>query len=467
MTSGDLCLSDLTASELAHAVRAGRVTPAAVVEHFLQRIEVIDPRVGAFEVVRRERALAEAKALSARDDLDRLPLAGIPVAIKDNTDVAGEPSRWGTPLIPAEPRPADDEVVRRLRAAGAIVLGKTRVPELSAWGTADGPFGACRNPWDLSRTAGGSSGGSAAAVAAGMAPLALGSDGLGSIRIPAAACGVVGVKPGTGVVPAGIGVSSWLGMAEHGPIATTVEDAALMLSVLADRPDLATVAPPGRRLRVAVSTRAPMAGVWVDREFAAATEEVGQILARAGHDVVPADPPYTLGVALDVVAFWCAAVSEEAERVDASRLSARTRRHASAGRLLRRLGRVRQEARDRWRARLAPFFNAFDLLLTPGLARLPIAADGWGERSWLANVYSNASYAPFPAAWNFAGYPAATIPAGLHSRALPLLSVQLVAPPGGEALILSAARLIEEARPWPRHAPIAMAQQKILATQPR
>src|SRR5690606_25611690 len=123
MTSGDLCLSDLTASELAHAVRAGRVTPAAVVEHFLQRIEVIDPRLGAFEVVRRERALAEAKALSARDDLDRLPLAGIPVAIKDNTDVAGEPSRWGTPLIPAEPRPADDEVVRRLRAAGAIGPG--------------------------------------------------------------------------------------------------------------------------------------------------------------------------------------------------------------------------------------------------------------------------------------------------------------------------------------------------------
>lgn len=447
-------VTDLTAVAIAAEVQAGRISPVDILRRYLDQIDTLDGRIGAFQRVRHEQALAEAEALALRDDLHKLPLAGVPVAIKDNVDVAGEPTRLGSTATPWTARPTDHETVRRLRAAGAIIIGKTRVPELTVWATTDSVYGITRNPWDLSRTAGGSSGGSAAAVASAMAPLALASDGLGSTRIPAANCGLIGLKPGPGVIPADIGVSNWLGLAEHGPIATTVADAALMLAMLADRPVLQDPAPPERRLRIAISTKTPLPGTRVDRAFRQATAEIGDLLAAAGHDVEPADPPYTIPLALDVVAYWCAAVAEEADAVDTARLERRTQRHAALGRVLERLGRVRPQERVRWQQRLAPFFTTYDLLLTPSLAAPPIDVGPWRQRSWLRNVYANASYAPFAAAWNFAGYPAAVVPAGQLEQHLPL-SVQFVGAPGAEPLLLSVARQIETLRPWPRYAPIA------------
>lgn len=223
-----------TAAEIAAAVREKRATPHEVVVEHLARIERLDARVGAFRVLRAQAALAEADELADRADLAELPLAGVPVAVKDNLPVRGASNRNGSSATPDTPADHDHVTVARLRAAGAVVVGLTNVPELCVFGTTEGVHGTARNPWDTSRTAGGSSGGSAAAVAAGMVPIALGNDGMGSLRIPAANCGLIGLKPGHGTIPAGIGHGDWFGMSENGPLATTVEDARLMFAVLAD-----------------------------------------------------------------------------------------------------------------------------------------------------------------------------------------------------------------------------------------
>lgn len=454
LARADASLADRPAAELAALVRAGTIAPTEAVHSCLARIAAVDGRVGAFQLVRAERALVEAEALARRPDLATLPLAGVPVAIKDNLDVAGEPTRFGSAATPETPAPADHEIVRRLRAAGAIVVGKTRVPELCIWATTDGAFGAAHNPWRLDRTPGGSSGGSAAAVAAGLVPLAVGNDGLGSIRVPAAACGVVGVKPGARVVPAGIGHNSWFGLAENGALATTVEDAALMLAVLAGRPLLAEPAPPASRLRIAVSTRSPATGVRVDPAWAAAAERTGERLARAGHTVEHADPPYPARFTPAVLGYWFAGAESDTVGLDWRRLEPRNRRHASLGKVARRLGLVDEKHRAGWRRAHEPFFRRYHALITPGLAQAPIAADAWSRRGWLANMVGNMGYAPFAAPWNFAGFPALTVPTGeLHAVGTPL-GVQLAGGPGCEPLLLAIAAELQELQPWPRHAPL-------------
>src|SRR6266540_2568884 len=233
------------APPLAVAGREGRASPQDVVEAHLEWIESLDRSIHAFQVVRPDGVREEAHALASRADLRELPLAGVPVAIKDNLEMAGYATRSGTLASPDEPAASDDELVRRLRRAGAIPLGKTTVPELCLWPfTETAAFGATRNPWNLDHTPGGSSGGGGAAVAAAMAALALGSDGGGSIRIPASCCGLVGMKPGSDVVPAAAGHSTWVGMSEYGPLGTTVADVALMLDVLAGTQTYRAVAPP-------------------------------------------------------------------------------------------------------------------------------------------------------------------------------------------------------------------------------
>jgi amidase len=443
-----------TAGEIADAVRTGAATPGDVVRAHLEQIDALNDRVGAFLRVRRELALAEADAVAARPDLAELPLAGVPIAIKDNVQVEGEPTRFGCPQTSMEPAARDHEVVRRLRAAGAIVVGKTRLPELGVWGTTEDVWGVARNPWDLDRTPGGSSGGSAAAVSSAMVPVAHGNDGLGSIRIPSACCGLFGIKPGVGLVPSGVGISSWRGLAENGPLATTVADAALVLSVMAADPSLARVEPPAGKLRFAVSTRVPLPGVKVDPEMLAALDSTAKALAAEGHEVTRADPPISQSAANAIVAWFCAATADETKGLDESKLEPRQRHHAQLGRLLERLGRVRQQDRDRFRHRAGEFFSRFDVLMTPVTTSRPLVAAGWPDRSWRANFWQNAKWAPFASPWNFAQYPGAAVPAGMHSTGTPM-SVQLVAPNGGEALLLSVGMQLEQARPWARHAPLA------------
>lgn len=442
----------LTATETAAGVRAGIVSPRALVEEALERIGQRDNAIGAFERVRSQRAVAEAEAVAQRGDLERLPLAGVPIAVKDNVPVAGEPMRNGSTATSADPQGADHPVVARLRAAGAIVVGLTRVPELCVFGATDCASGITHNPWDTTRTPGGSSGGSAAAVASGMVSVAHAADGMGSIRIPAASCGLVGIKPGTGVVPSQLGPNDWYGMAENGPLATTVADAALVLSVMADRPELATVHEPGRELRVAASVKAPILGVRPDLEHVRAVVTTVRLLVGAGHRVERADPPYPANP-LPLLARWVGGASHDADGLDRSRLDRAVRFHAALGDRVRSRHLVHDRDRDRFRAQLADFFTRHDLLVTPTLAAPPIAAARWGERSWARVFAANALYAPYAAPWNFAGYPALSLPAGVHPHTGTPLAVQLVAPDGGEELLLSVAMLLERLAPWARLAP--------------
>ncbi|QGN59424.1 amidase [Nostocoides sp. HKS02] len=428
------------------------MSAADVVAAALARISERDGRLGAFQVVRGERALAEAEALAQRSDLARLPLAGVPIAVKDNVAVEGEPLRNGSTATPDGPQQIDHPVVARLRAAGAVVVGTTRVPELCVFGATDSAFGITRNPWAPARTPGGSSGGSAAAVSSGMVPVAHAADGMGSIRIPAASCGLVGIKPGSGLVPAQLGPNDWYGMAENGPLATTVADAALMLSVMAAQPGLAEVREPDLPLRIAASTRAPILGARPQLEHVRAVVRAVRLLEGAGHEVRRVDPPYPVNP-LPLLARWAAGTSQDAEGLDRSQLDRAVRFHAGLGDRVRAAGLVEDRSRERFLRQLADFFADHDILVTPTLAAPPIAAARWGERSWPRVFAANARYAPYAAPWNFAGYPAVSVPAGVHPRTGTPLAVQLVAPAGGEQLLLGVAAVLERLAPWARVAP--------------
>ncbi|MFF5308113.1 amidase [Streptomyces massasporeus] len=439
-----------TAAEISAAVREKRVTPREVVAEHLARIERLDGRVGAFRTVRAEAALAEADEVAARGDFAELPLAGVPVAVKDNLAVRGESRRIGSAATPDTPAPRDHVTVARLRAAGAVVVGLTNVPELCVFGTTDGVLGIAHNPWDPTRSAGGSSGGSAAAVAAGMVPIALGNDGMGSLRIPAANCGLVTIKPGQGVVPTGDGDSTWFGMSENGPLATTVEDARLMFSVLAGT-EPAPVSAPGV-LRVAVSLRSPLAGVTISRPYAAAARDAAGLLMRAGHQVRRADPPYPLSLATISLAHWTAGTAADARPLEPRLLTRRTRVHARLGRPF--LRTVSSGAsREQLRRRLEPFFTEHDVLLTPALARRSPKAGPWHERGWLSNVLVNTNYSPLTPAWNLTGWPAMSVPCGTLPSGAPC-AVQLVGRPGTESRLLDLAGQLEERNPWQRTAPM-------------
>jgi amidase len=444
-----------TAVGIAAAVRAGRVTPTEVLEEHLERIAAVEGRLGAFRLLRTEAVRAEARALEGRDDLGTLPLAGVPVAIKDNIDLAGCPTRNGSAATSPEPATADDELVRRLRAAGALLVGKTSVPELGLWPfTESDAFGVTRNPWSLDHTPGGSSGGSAAAVASAMVPVALATDGGGSIRMPASNCGLVGIKPGPGVVPfPPNGLSTWSQMSEFGPLATTVADLGLVLDVLAGGDAYRAVAPPERPLRVGVSAKPGAVGVRVHSEVRAALDATAEALAGAGHRVETVDPPWRNGDAapfLQRVFYGCA---EDVDRLPEGALERRTRAEARVGRVLRRVRPVPSGPPGRVLARFRAWFQDHDVLLTPTLAQPPLRVGAYQGKGLVRTLLGLTAYMPFPPPLNLVGFPAASVPAGTSADGLPL-GVQLAAAPGGEALLLSVARQLETLRPWPRHAPL-------------
>jgi amidase len=443
-----------TAKQIARAVRRGDASATQIVADHLERIAITDPSLEAFRVVRGGEAIVEAEKVDEQEDLANLPLAGVPVAVKENTAVAGLPTWSGSAAARSREVAEDDhEVVRRLRGAGAVVVGVTKMPEMGLWATTDDASGATRNPWDRDRTPGGSSGGSAAAVAAGLVPIAQGNDGLGSIRIPAACCGLVGLKPGRGVVPAQLGIDDWFGLVENGVLTTTVADAALGFSVLAGRSPVKLVEP--SKLRVGVSVRPPMAGVKLDAPNREAVSIAARLLNRAGHDTVTANPAYPTKVGLATTATWFAAAYREADAqgLDLKALQPRTRRHIQLGKMMWNRGLVRQEQRDAWRESSIQFFadKNVDVLVMPALAGTPPSADGNATGSWRHNVLSNLRYAPYAAPWNMAGLPAIVVPVGTRPDGLPL-AVQIVGPPESELLLLSIAGQFEVANPWQRHA---------------
>jgi amidase len=443
-----------SAAEIADVVRRREVDPSAVVRASLEHIAALDPMLNAFQFVRADAVEAEARALAKRRDLPHLPLAGVPVAIKDDVDIAGAPPCLGTGARCGSAAHVDAPSVARLRDAGALLVGKTRLPELLLWGfTESASFGATRNPWVLDRTPGGSSGGSAVAVAAGMVPVALGSDGFGSIRIPAACCGVLGLKPGPGVVPQRErGERAWFGMSEWGPLATTVRDASLLLDVLAGRSPV-DVEPVTRPLRVAVSAKPPSPGIPVAPQFERVLDDVAEVLARVGHEVRQAHPPYRVN---DITAIYQRHTQAAAKEAEASRwrlLERRTRGGARIGRLWRRVAKPTDRQANAALAHTTNWFGDHDVLMVPTLAQPAPLLNAYDGLGYVQTLARQTFFAPFAGYWNLPGLPAMSVPAGVRDG-LPI-GVQFVAPRGGERLLLAVAAQLEQLRPWARHAPIA------------
>ncbi|MEO3783035.1 amidase [Actinocorallia sp. B10E7] len=449
-------------AEQAELAASGKVSAKELVEASLTRIDEVDGRVGAFRVVRQEAARAEAAEADRRLAAgERLPLLGVPVAIKDDTDLAGETTPFAVrgDHLPVE---RDAELVRRLRAAGAVIVGKTRTCEIGLWPFSESPgYGAARNPWRLGFTPGGSSGGSSAAVAAGMVPAAVGSDGAGSIRIPAAWTNLVGIKPQRGRISGYPHTDPFNGLTVWGPLARTVEDAALLLDVLTGShpEDVHRLDPPRTpfaeaarrdpgRLRVAVSFKTAL-GVpgRIDPEIRRAVERTARLLTDLGHKVFPADPDYG-PVALGLVPRGTVGVADWLDSMPGARPEARTEVEARIGRTVgRRLLPLARRMDPYLRRRVGGIFRYADVVLTPTTAQLPSkvgAFDGAGYQKTQSGV---AALCPLAWPWNVLGWPGVSVPAGFSSGGLPI-GAQLLGHDSEEAKLISLAAQLQEAERW-------------------
>ena len=461
MDKVDLAFAGL--AQQAELIRAGDVSSRELVELYLERIERLDPQLNSYRVVMAERALADADQADARrrSDGDR-PLLGVPIALKDNVDVAGELTTHGTSAY-GEPAREDAEIVKRLRAAGAVIIGKTLLPELAVYPwTESATFGATRNPWDLNTTVGGSSGGSGAAVAAGLAAAGMASDGGGSIRIPAACCGLFGLKPQRGRVSLMPDSEHWYGLSVFGSVTRSVVDSALWLDVVAGRAEgdaetaqlpatsfvAAAQATPGK-LRVAVSTDTGVASMAkVAPEVEQAVEQTAELLRSLGHEVERRDPKYGFIQPL-FIPRWLRGIHDDAARLPhPERLERRVRMLAAGGKLFSpdRVARARA-AEPQLTARMDEIFRDFDVLLTPTIPVPPWRLLRFEGRGVVGATMGAADVTPFTVPWNVTGQPAASVPAGFTDGGLPL-AVQLIGRGHDETTLLSLAGQIEAERPW-------------------
>jgi amidase len=449
------------AAEQARLLANGTITAPTLLALYLERIARLDEQLGAYRIVLAEQAGKEAAVAQTRLDTgERLPLLGVPVAIKDDVDIAGEATTYGSSAHgPVQDQ--DAEVVRRLRSAGAVIIGKTATPEMMAWPfTETLAYGATRNPWNTSRTPGGSSGGSAAAVAAGLAAMALGSDGAGSIRIPSSWCGLFGLKPQRDRVPLAPHDDAWCGLSVNGPLTRTVEDAALFLDATTlPAPGTSFVAAAARapgRLRIALSTKLPPLTVArVGAAQRSAVEEAGVLLRDLGHDVVARDPRYpTTAVYGHILPRFFRGIYDDVQTLPhPERLESRTRDLARIGRLIsdRRIARVRM-AEAALAAQVQSIFDDVDVVVTPGTATGPPPVGTYRRRGGMSTLALITGRIPYFPIWNVTGQPAAVVPWALDGDGLPL-SVQLVGRPRDEATLLSLSAQIETARPWSQRRP--------------
>jgi amidase len=471
-------MSDLTftpATKLVGLYRARKASPLEVMRAVLERIDRVNPRVNAIVTLARESALSEARRATAapRRGVKLPPLFGIPVGIKDVTPTRGLRTTYGSKLFEDHVPDADALVVERLRAAGAIVIGKTNTPEF-AFGpnTVNSVFGATRNPWDLTRTSGGSSGGSAAGLATGMFPLAEGTDLGGSLRGPAAFCGVVGLRTTPGLVPRYPSVLAWDSYSVEGPMARTVADAALMLSVIAGLDDRAPLSYPVDAREFLAAVKAPSVKGWriawspdlglveIDDEVRARFEDAVAAFRSLGARVEAACPDLsdvpeivrlTRGFLMvarhaDKLPQW-RAVLQPGLVENTEQGLALTPREIAEGELLR----TRQ-----WQ-RVQQFFETRDLLITPTMAvpafpiEHPHVVEINGRPVGKAMARSFLTYA-----FSVLGLPAISIPCGFTKAGLPV-GLQIVGKRRGEAAVLRAAAAFEAARPWADRIPAAVA----------
>jgi amidase len=445
----------------ANLVRSGAVSSVELVKLVLERIERLDGDLNAFGAVYRDRALAEARAADRRrSSANDGPLLGVPIAVKDEMDLAGEITSRGTGAM-ATPAREDAEVVRRLRAAGAVVVGKTTMPELGLWPFTESiTWGVTRNPWDLDRTPGGSSGGSAAAVAAGMVPAALAADGAGSIRIPAACCGLFGLKPNTARVPRAPHDSDGSHWVVFGSLTRSVSDSALMLDAMTgppvpEGPFLRAARSQPRALRVAVSAAFPRGTIGrLAADEQRALDETAETLRALGHHVVERDVDFGSrdgAIILGLLFRGLRDLVAEVERPE--RLERRTRAIARPGALVsdRTLERLLRAERG-LAERVGALFADDDVLVTPMMSRPAVRAGIMEGRGATVTYLWETGWVPFCVLWNSTGQPAASVPAGFSDDGLPL-AVQVVGRPHGEATVLSLAAQLEAARPWTERRP--------------
>lgn len=457
MNGADLAFTP--AREQAAMIRRGDVSPSELVETYLERIERIDPRLDAYLTVAADAARDAARAAEERLAAgDEAPFLGVPISVKDLLDTAGIRTTHGSAAWRERVPEHDAEAVRRLRAAGFVVLGKTNTPQFGCRATTESPeFPTCRNPWDTTRHAGGSSGGAASALAAGLCPISLGTDGGGSIRIPSGWCGVFGIKPSRGRVSSAPRPTPWASVI--GPIARTVADAAALLDVVAGyvsgdpwwapepaRPFVDEVGVDPDRPRVAVTTDHPNEHDEVHPAWRDATRAIADALADAGHDVVEAAPP-TLDL-LDAAAVTISEMLPEDAPADETcdpvyRLIAAQARSTSLVDYAHAMARLQRRVRD-----VVAFFDDHDVLLTPTLATPPprIGEQILDEVDF-ESMLSLTSTVAFTPPWNQTGQPAVAVPAGLDDDELPV-SVQLVGRPADEATLVRVAAWLEDARPW-------------------
>jgi amidase len=465
-------IHELSAVGLRDALHSGGLSAREVTEHFLARIEALNPGLGAFITVTGEQALADAADADARyaRSAGQLPLLhGMPVAFKDLTDVAGVVTTHGSAALEHKPASVDGALAAVLRGAGAISLGKTQVPEFGLTAYSENLIAPpSRNPHALSRSSGGSSGGSAAAVAAGLVPFAPGSDGGGSVRIPAAACGLVGLKPGRGLVPAGESTGDPARLVVAGPLARSAGDAALMLDALVAEPEadgyLASVSRPPGPLRIGVSLDSPWQAIFPFTPAAEAMDALNEgvrLLEAAGHSTAEAAVRYDNRYPDAFTTAWTAGVGSariapqrEALLTPLTRTFRRRAQQRSASKLNEALGFLRQFERD-----TVAQYAQWDLMLMPALAQTPRPV-GWftgashGDGYWPVSEWAGdadgdyrkqCEYAPWSSMVNVCGLPAISIPVhwtgGLPGAGLPM-GIQLVGPAGSEKVLLQVAAQI-------------------------
>ncbi|HEY9907757.1 MAG TPA: amidase [Thermosynechococcaceae cyanobacterium] len=469
MNSIDLAFTP--ALELARLIRSGEISPLELTELYLKRIAALDGQLGSFVVVAAEQAIADARLrteqLTKTEQLTQSeplpPFFGVPIAIKDLNSVAGLPCAYGVKLLKNRLATEDEGVVQRLRQAGFVILGKTATSEAGTLPYTE-PKGQppTRNPWHLDYTPGGSSGGSAAAVAAGLIPIAHGSDGGGSVRGPASCCGLVGIKPSRGrisLAPFGDRLS---GIATSGPIARTVADAAAMLDAMAGyttgdpywlpdpTPSFLTAAQtPSPRLRIAYSTEMPPIGV-ADPICRQAVLDTAQLLERMGHAVEPGSPNYE-GLEEPFTIIWQSVLGEAGipgfflGRMN--RWLLRRARSCSSGQYLRAVSAMHKVSR-----RIVAFFDKVDVLLLPVYLHPTIRVGEWAKlppaRTMEKIIHWVAPCPPF----NATGQPAIALPTGFAPNGLPI-GVQLVGRPAAEATLISLAAALEVAQPWSQQRP--------------
>ncbi len=463
MNSLEIC--HMSALTIAEAIKTKKLSPVEVMDAILQRIELINPRVNAYCTVVAESARTEAR--QAEDKVMRGeklgPLHGVPVSIKDLVFTKGIRTTGGTLMydnfIPGQ----DAIVVERLKAAGAIIVGKTNTPQ-SGWVaiTDNFIFGPTLNPWDTGRTPGGSSGGAASAVASCMGPLAIGSDGGGSIRIPSSFCGVFGLKPSFGRVPQGPGFPGlWEGLSVTGPITRTVPDAALMMEVIAGRDDRDHFSLPDTGLNYLSSLGGDLSGLkvaWsknlgyaiVDPQVLKATEAAVQTFATLGCTVETADPQadspqqsFSTVTAASMAAGLADKLHQWRDRFEPALVTfiERNKNISATDYINARIANLK------YRDKIQSFFEEYDLLLTPTLAVPAFEVGIYGPREIAGERIAPIGWMPFTYPFNITGQPAASVPCGWTDDGLPV-GLQIVGRRFDDTTVLKAAAAFEQASPW-------------------